>query len=294
MNQIASRTLEEACTFGDEAQLTGVYTPADTMPRDTPCTLYITAGLLHHIGPTRLHVDLARALAEDSVAGFRFDLSGAGDSETSALGGYFTERSVSEIKQAMNYLQTRHGHTQFVLAGLCSGADDALATAAADSRVAGLLLLNGYSYPAGYFTLFRWLKFYLPRLFMLEKLINRARALYSRKKVVASALNDETALKQLDIDYRYIPPREQTEAVLKQLDNEQLDMMLVYTGSEHESYSYKGQLAAMFPSLGDSPRVTEYYAQLADHTFILQADRQQLIRKVRSWFAQSSFLRHTT
>lgn len=289
MNQATHHLLEEACSFGDEAQLTGVYTPVDATPADTPCVLYITAGLLHHIGPTRLHVELARALAQDSISGFRFDLSGAGDSETGSLGGYFTERSVSEIRQAMTYLQTHYGHTRFVLAGLCSGADDALATAAADPRVAGIVLLNGYAYPAGYFTFFRWLKFYLPRMFMWEKLLNRAKQLLMRTKNTAIALHDERELKKLDDDYRFVPPKEQTETLLKKLDDEHLDMLLVYTGSEHESYSYKGQLTAMFPSLADSPHVTEYYAQMADHTFILEADRQQLIQQTRAWFSQAAF-----
>lgn len=291
MNPISTPMMEQACTFGSEAHLTGVYTPTTSGAGDTPCVLYITAGLLHHIGPTRLHVETARALTENAVAGFRFDLSGAGDSETSALGGYFAERSVSEIRQAMTYLQEQFGHTRFVLAGLCSGADDALATAAADDRVSGLVLLNGYSYPAGHFTFFRWFKFYLPRLFMWEKIVNRAKRLYTKNNVTAAATHDELALKELDDDYRYIPPKEETEKLLKSLVSQQVDMLLVYTGSEHESYSYKGQLRAMFPSLADSPRVTEYYAQMGDHTFILESDREQLIQQIKLWVKKASLQR---
>jgi len=284
---------EAACSFGDESQLVGVYTPAKGNDNDRPCVLFLTAGLLHHIGPSRLHVELARAFANDNVSGFRFDLSGAGDSETSALGGYFQERSVSEVKQAINYLQHEHGHRSFVLVGLCSGADDALATAANDQRVVGLVLLNGYAYQAGYFWLFKLLKFYLPRLFMPEKLIRKARRLFQllTNKVDSELSANREALDILDSNYRYIPPKEETHRLLSRLEQEHTDMLLVYTGSEHEDYTYKGQLNAMFPRLRKSPFVQVHYAQMADHTFILECDRLDLIRQVRKWYAEAKFKR---
>ncbi|MFK7859839.1 MAG: alpha/beta fold hydrolase [Granulosicoccus sp.] len=284
---------EIACCFGEGSQLTGVYTPAPGSHRDKPCMVYLTAGLLHHIGPTRLHVEMARALANDHVSGFRFDLSGVGDSETSALGGYFQERSVSEIRQALNYLQASYGCGSFVLVGLCSGADDALVTAAKDQRVTGLVLLNGYAYRAGYFWLFRFLKFYLPRLLMPEKLLGKLKRLVTRlaNRDSDTALVDQRALDKLDSNYRYIPPREETEDLLVRLEREQTDMLLVYTGSEHEEYTYGGQLFAMFPQLRHSPYVKELYASRADHTFILEADREKLIGQVRTWYAKAPFKR---
>lgn len=284
-------SLEIACSFGEDSQLTGIYTVAQGEDVDKPCVLYLTAGLLHHIGPTRMHVDLSRALASDTVSGFRFDLSGVGDSETSALGGYFKERSVSEINQAMNYLQNEYGHRSFVLVGLCSGADDALATAIDDKRVAGLVLLNGYAYRAGYFKLFRVLKFYLPRLFMPEKIIRKIKGLLKPQtdNRQLTTLDDQQALEELDSDYRYVPPREETEMMLSRLEQEQMDMLFVFTGGEHNEYTYKGQFFAMFPKLRNSPHVSEYYAELADHTFILEEDRGELVRRIRNWYAQAQF-----
>ncbi len=166
-----------------------------------------------------------------------------GDSETSSLGGYFLERSVSEVRQAMDYLRDTQGHESFVLLGLCSGADDALATAEVDHRVAGVVLLNGYAYPAGYFKLFRYLKFYLPRLFMWEKLKNRTQGLLGRLSGAQSQTGtaDQQALKALDSDYRMVPPREHTARLLSRLVQERTDMLFVYTGGEHDEYTYNGQ-----------------------------------------------------
>jgi len=180
-------------------------------------------------------------LSAQNVAGLRFDLSGVGDSETSSLGGYFVDRSVSEIQQAMDYLEKNFGHTHFVLLGLCSGADDSLATAQADPRVCGVVLLNGYA--------------------------------------------------ALDDDYRHIPDRLETEQALFKLTEAKTNLLFIYTGSEHDDYTYEGQFFAMFPKLRGSEHVREHYLKQADHTLILQADRDVISSWVVNWFEQSSFVR---
>ncbi len=286
---VTEEPTELACTFDSGCKLTGVYTPAiDTQPQ-LPCALYLTAGLLHHVGPTRLHVELARTLSAEGVAGFRFDLSGAGDSETGSLGGYFMDRSVTEIKDAMTYIQTQFGHQHFVLVGLCSGADDALATAQQDDRVSGLVLLNSYAYPAGWFRIHRLIKFYLPRVFVRSKVVNGMKRLLERNQTTQST--EQTALAQLDEDFRYIPPREETESALMSLCKASTEMLFVYTGSEHEEYTYEGQLFAMFPSLKGESTVTEKYLSEADHTLILQQDRHRVIAWISQWFKQAKFER---
>ncbi|ASJ71508.1 alpha/beta fold hydrolase [Granulosicoccus antarcticus] len=296
------KVLETACAFGSQCQLTGIYTAPTDRQEKQPCALFLTAGLLHHIGPTRLHVELARSLATQGVAGLRFDLSGAGDSESSSLGGDFTERSIREVTEAMDYLQHHHDHQHFVLLGLCSGADDALATAQRDPRVVGIALLNGYAYPAGRFKFHRVLKFYLPRLFMWQKLLNRTTALRQRVQSVfnqdrvSSPKNSQTdadqqALIQLDDDYRYIPPQSETGETLMRLCTAETDILFLYTGSEHDTYTYEGQLRAMFPELSDNVHLAERYLPKADHTLILKEDRETVVRWTGEWFSNSAFSR---
>ena len=301
----SSVPLEVACSFGDSVVLAGVYTPATASGESAPCVLYLTAGLLHHVGPSRLHVEMARAAASRGCAGLRFDLSGAGDSETSSEGGYFTERSVAEIQQAMDYLQHEHGHQRFILMGLCSGADDALATSLVDNRVVGLVMLNGYAYRTLRFHWHRVLSFYAPRVLKPRKIVNGVVRVTRRvvgrvlgrdiKRSQGSATRadisteDAVALRALDDDYRYIPPRETTEKNLGTLAARGTRMLWVYTGSEHEDYTYQGQFFAMFPSLKGEPCVTECYLKKADHTYILQEDRQVLIEHTLRWLEQKDF-----
>ncbi len=59
------------------------------------------------------------------LASFRFDLSGIGESLPIGASGCSLERATTEIRQALDWLETQHGFKQFALFGLCSGADDA-------------------------------------------------------------------------------------------------------------------------------------------------------------------------
>lgn len=283
---------EVACQFGEDAQLVGVYTHASTPHGDQPCALFLTAGLLHHVGPHRLYVEMARALATDGAASLRFDLAGVGDSETRSGGGDFAERSVIDVQSAMSYLTETFGHTRFVLIGLCSGADDALATAARDPRVVGTVLLNGYAYRAGQFMLHRILNFYLPRLFVWQKVRNRVLRLVG-KSVDSADKSEVEALTQLDEDYRDIPPIEHTGKRLAALTDSGTQLLFVYTGSEHDVYTYQGQLFDMFPRLRHNPRLREQYIKEADHTFVLRSDRDKLTEWVRSWYSGVPFRRVT-
>jgi len=287
--EVEDAPLEKACVFGSDCALTGVYTPSAIANNSQPCALYLTAGLLHHVGPTRLHVELARTLSLQGIAGLRFDLSGVGDSETSSLGGYFLDRSISEVTQAMDYLSEQFGHKRFVLIGLCSGADDAFATAQQDKRVVGIVLLNGYAYKAGLFLINRIHKFYLPRLLMWRKLYNRLSNLFAHKS--NSDIQNTTALAELDDDFRYIPPQQETEAALSTLADDKTDILFVYTGSEHEEYTYQGQLFAMFPKLRNNDHITEHYLEEADHTLILKEDRSKAISLICEWMENALFKR---
>lgn len=293
--------LEQALSFGESSQLVGVYTPALNAGSNDLCVLYLTAGLLHHVGPTRLHVEIARALSQQQVAGFRFDLSGIGDSETSSLGGYFTERSVAEVRAAMDYMQSTYGHKRFVLLGLCSGADDALATAQKDERVTGVVLLNGYAYQAGKYMLYRIKEFYIPRLMMLDKWKNKLKKLVSNSAVeqvpietTASGIlieEDRAAVIALDDDYRYIPPKDETGYIIDSLTSKGVNLYFIYNGSEHDVYTYEGQLVDTFPEQRNNPRLKEGYIKEADHTFILQKDRDKLTQWLKHWFKQANFNR---
>jgi len=87
---------ETVYQFGPNNSLTGILSQPDESVRvaDAPVALILNAGIVHSIGPFRLHVDIARSLAEAGFSSFRIDLSGLGDSETRTGKAWFVQRSV--------------------------------------------------------------------------------------------------------------------------------------------------------------------------------------------------------
>jgi hypothetical protein len=134
---------EEALLIGSEHAVVGVFTPAIEKAGgfSNMAAICITAGLLHHVGPHRMHVLLARALAKEGISTLRFDLSGIGDSAIRTDDLIANEVPVREINDAIKMLETR-GYTRFILFGICSGAMRAAKAASGNSKIAGIILVN--------------------------------------------------------------------------------------------------------------------------------------------------------
>ena len=110
--------------------------------------IIVNAGGLRRIGWGRMWVDVARALAPEGIATFRFDLSyldapAAGSAETKP--GFYDDRFRHEIAHAIDALAAR-GYTKFGVAGLCSGAYHALRATRADIRISRVMLINQMRY----------------------------------------------------------------------------------------------------------------------------------------------------
>lgn len=137
---------EEALLLGQYQTNVGVFTQADNNDGEPSnmAVICITAGLLHHVGPHRMHVLFARELAKQGISTLRFDLSGIGDSAVRNDDLLAHEAPVRELNEAMHLLEKR-GFTRFILFGICSGAVDALKAAAGNPKIAGLILLNSPS-----------------------------------------------------------------------------------------------------------------------------------------------------
>ncbi|TVP48084.1 MAG: alpha/beta fold hydrolase [Gemmatimonadales bacterium] len=135
---------ESAVTFGRGRTLVGIVTLAEQSAVDprTPWAIFLNAGLVHRVGPNRLHVRAARILARRGIPALRFDLSGVGDSLPAPDARPTAERWVHETRTAMDFLEERHGAECFLLIGHCSGALGAYLAARADPRVSALALVN--------------------------------------------------------------------------------------------------------------------------------------------------------
>lgn len=135
--------------FGSSGSLVGVVTEPDAPDASLPAFLFLNAGVTHHVGPNRLYVQLARALAEDGFTSLRFDYSGLGDSgvRPDELPAW---KSVGlETSEAMELLTSTRGIERFIPIGICSGAINAYLTAREDPRTVGAVLINGQGHLHG-------------------------------------------------------------------------------------------------------------------------------------------------
>ena len=107
--------------------------------------ILLNAGAIRRSGWARLHVDAARALAPAGIATLRFDFSYMQSTAASALPHLYDATLLAEVKQAVDCLSTR-GYKKIGVAGLCSGAYNALQAALADPRLSRIVLVNQLSY----------------------------------------------------------------------------------------------------------------------------------------------------
>lgn len=137
--------------FGPQRSLVGIVTsPVQPGGADLPAVVLLNAGLMHRVGPNRLYVRIARALADRGFAVLRFDFSGMGDSRPRADQLPYVESAAQEVRLAMDWLAEHRGASRFLLIGHCAGAGIALLVARADPRVAGAALINMEGGDAGW------------------------------------------------------------------------------------------------------------------------------------------------
>ena len=135
---------ESAVLFGKSNSLVGVISqsPQSNETKNLPGVIILNSGLVHHVGLSRLHVRMARSMAELGFVVFRFDFSGHGDSRNRRDHLPFEESSVAETQDAMDLIGKEKGIEEFVLMGICSGAMVSFNTALRDRRVTGAALIN--------------------------------------------------------------------------------------------------------------------------------------------------------
>ena len=138
---------EDPLSFGEGGRLFGILTQPGTLTRsklDLPVFIFLSSGLVHRTGPRRLYVRISRELAEIGFTSLRVDLAGKGDSISRPH--LAAEESLAEdYKDIVSILESRLGKLEIILAGLCSGADDAIRLTPNDSRVVGMMLLDTYA-----------------------------------------------------------------------------------------------------------------------------------------------------
>lgn len=275
--------IERAVTIGDQPGLIAIISePSDIMSRHRPAFIMLNAGLIHRVGPNRLHVRLGRALAAAGFTAMRIDLSGRGDSDPRRDELSFRASGVVEAQAAMSYLETSRGINRFILFGICSGAATAADTAYLDPRVVGAVIVEGPSFATRRF----YMRYYAKRLLRGETWMNTWRgtnAIGRRlRRVFGGKSSVPAAGSMAEAGAAPAPQPPALAAVLQQMADRGVEQLAIYSGSTKE-YNYEGQLHDAFRNVDFRNRLEESYFPEADHTFTRLAHQQQLIARVLKW-----------
>lgn len=271
---------ERVVTFGDEKNLVGILTEpdADKIITGFPCVLMLNSGILHHVGPFRLHVVAARHLAEKGFIVFRFDVGGIGDSLSVRGAGYDADRVIYDIRMAMDVLSQKKGKDEFVLMGLCTGAANAHRVSIVDERVSGGIFLDGYAYPTWRFYIKRYLPAILDPSRLSSWLLRQVRRVFRINRV-----SDIDSVTDEDFGWWKLPPKNEVQKDLIKLVDRDVNLLYVFSGEQVDFYNYQEQLVHAFPSIDFKDKLKVIFNNEADHTYSMGLDRDRLVNQITDW-----------
>jgi hypothetical protein len=278
------RLAERTRLFGPRQSLVGVLTdPPPSVGRgERPAVIILNAGMLHRVGPNRVHVLLARKLAAAGFVVMRFDYSGIGDSRPREDALPFAASAVEETRQAMDFLAESRGVTRFVLFGICSGADNALRVAGQDARVVGAALIDPYNLP----TVARVLHMYSNRLLSLR---SWRRLLTGRSFIWSSARTARSLQRAASASHdgyaSLLPSREEYVAQVSRLAERGVALCLLYTGESPGYVNYRRLLHKPIRRWPWGNRIRMEYLKHSDHVFTLLSSQAGLLGAIEGWLA---------
>jgi pimeloyl-ACP methyl ester carboxylesterase len=284
---------EQIAIFGRAHRLVGVTTvPDGPSSADPPGVILLNAGLIHRIGPRRLHVTIARLLASRGFAVLRFDLSGTGDSSVRRDDLPAVEGVVSDAREAMDHLAESRGVRKFYLVGICSGAMISYMTARHDERVQGVVLVD----PSDFGRSLESRPVAADKTYARHywrSILSRGLSMGRLKRILTGKSDYGYAFRALGAGLRSLVAGKSGDggplvAELRSMLQRKLELSLVYTEKGDSLDFYRAVLA---PSLGEPPSDPSLLMRVipgTDHNFIGLDSQQALLAAVEDWAEKNS------
>ncbi len=261
---------ETAHLFGAERSLFGIVThPLERSILRTG-VIILNAGQVHHVGPNRLNVKIARHLAKAGFTCARIDQSGKGESPVRS-GLARAESLLQDFDDVEGYMATLDVD-RYVIVGLCSGADDALIIADQRQQVSGLALLDSFVEH----NRFRYVDYLLRTSLDLYWVRHAPRNVVPRIKGLLLNSGNQVDVRDWD-----------EPEIMNGYYNNFLDrggnVFAIFThGARY--YSKCGQLAS---SLLTNRGLKEIHLKDASHTYAERTHREELCTHMLEWMLQA-------
>lgn len=271
------RVDEQVVMFGPDGRLVGVVTnPAtdDTPTPPPPAVVILNAGIIHRVGPGRLHVRLARMLAEAGHTVLRFDLPGIGDSPQYPGSRDYLEAIERDCRRAIDVVTGGQAES-VVIFGLCSGADFGFRIASIEPRVEGLILVDP-SVPVTRGYHLRWWMSRIANPGSWRSLLTGNSNLFARLRRGTDSESGHASETS-----RYYLGETGTRR-LRDIVARGVRFCCVFTGGQGR-YNYRRQFADAFPGVDLGQQLHLEYWPDSTHIFLSERDKLHLLATVRKW-----------
>ena len=296
---------EEAFRFGRNEYLVGVLTQPD-MPVNAPAIILLNAGMIHHVGPSRIYVRLARRLTLQSFVTLRFDFSGIGDSCARTDNLAIEQAVLDDVQQAMDFLTAQTGVTRFILIGHCSGAWVSFFVASQDPRVVGTVLMNpeGGGEDWSEYDRQRKVSRFYQQYYSREALVDpeRWKKLLTGKadyrsiarNVAQNIVWNRISTAVFKVRHRLdsggnqdTPPEQQSlrDHIVQAFVEQRIQLLLLFSAGSSAIEHVHTMLGHEFDTIMESGVGQEIIIPNADHTFTLLSGQQTLIQHIETWCA---------
>jgi hypothetical protein len=178
----------------------------------------------------------------------------------------------------MDVLDSRLGRLPVVLAGLCSGADNAIRLTPREPRVIGMVLLDPYCFPDDGFEIREAVRKYTNPVRYAVWLKRGFNALTTSRE---KKDKDDKAVDYLAI--RDLPTREQLREAFVSIRERKGRALSVFTQYARRYYNQAGQLDRALDVEGYRQCCTELFWPQAEHTFPLELHRRRLVEEITTW-----------
>lgn len=267
---------EITCNFGPNKSLFGILTlpDDDVKVKDAPISLILNAGIVHRVGPFRIHVDIARQLAAQGFATLRLDLSGLGDSAARTGKIDIEDRALLDVSDAMDFLEQEMGTNRFTLLGLCSGAYNAHRIAVKDERIVGSVFMDGIVFRTAGFHIRRFMRYFRPRFW--RNTIKR------RMMQNSGDLDQETAAFTESEFFDVGKSRDEVVQELRSMMKRKVQMLFLYTDG-YDDIVGRQQFQEMYGLQPDGGQLQVEYYPKSEHTFRLIENRRAACNRIAEW-----------